>query len=212
MHRKTLPLLVLALFLLAAPLARARTGSSHGCTPSAGRVLLSNGIAQVYGAKNRLSEPLIFGCVLGRKHISVLGSPPECTGSGCIGLQGQPVLAGQMVAYELFSSSRPCCRSTTIQVRDLRSGRTIHRLPTGAPSREGDVGGGSASAIVLKSDGAVAWILSGGPARGNEVHVADEQGSRVLASGTDIDEHSLALAGSTLYWTQGGKPFSATLH
>jgi hypothetical protein len=44
-----------------------------------------------------------------------------------------------------------------------------------------------------------------------EVHAADRTGSRLLASGPTIDPHSLALAGSTLYWTQGGKPFTASL-
>jgi hypothetical protein len=85
-------------------------------------------------------------------------------------------------------------------------------VPTGSPSAEGNVGGGYASTIVVKSDGAVAWILSGGPSRGNEVHIVDADGSRVLASGSDVVKDSLALEGSTLYWTQAGKPFSTTLH
>jgi hypothetical protein len=35
--------------------------------------------------------------------------------------------------------------------------------------------------------------------------------STVLAEGGDIAAGSLALAGSTLYWTQGGLPRSASL-
>ena len=32
------------------------------------------------------------------------------------------------------------------------------------------------------------------------------------ASGSDIDPHSLALIGSTLYWAQGGNPITASLN
>jgi hypothetical protein len=45
-----------------------------------------------------------------------------------------------------------------------------------------------------------------------EVHAVDTTGSRLLASGTDIGSKSLALAGSTLYWTQGDTPMSTTLN
>jgi len=37
-------------------------------------------------------------------------------------------------------------------------------------------------------------------------------GTRLLASGFDVSPSSLALAGSTIYWTQGGKPESSTLN
>jgi hypothetical protein len=78
------------------------------------------------------------------------------------------------------------------------------------------VGVGPAVAIIVKSNGSVAWIAENeiGPPRGPaeyEVHALDSSGSRMLAFGSDIDPHSLALAGSTLYWTQGDKPFSAAL-
>jgi hypothetical protein len=65
----------------------------------------------------------------------------------------------------------------------------------------------------VKPDGSVAWIeeheLS---PRSYVVHVADRSGIRTLASGTDIDPKSLALAGSTVYWTQGARPASTALN
>ena len=68
-------------------------------------------------------------------------------------------------------------------------------------------------AIVVKSDGAVAWIVRTDPEEGMyQVHALDQTGSRVLSTGSDIAPSSLALAGSTLYWTQGGEPHSATLN
>jgi hypothetical protein len=45
-----------------------------------------------------------------------------------------------------------------------------------------------------------------------EVHTADQSGSHLLAVGSDIAPNSLALAGSTIYWTQGDKPTSAALN
>ena len=94
----------------------------------------------------------------------------------------------------------------------------LHKVPTGIPRPENAskvIGAGFTSAVVVKSDGAVAWINEHPLGRLEEteyeVHTLDGTGNRVLASGTDIGAHSLALAGSTLYWTQGGEPFSARL-
>jgi len=75
------------------------------------------------------------------------------------------------------------------------------------------VGIGLAVAIVVKRDGSVAWIVETGEEEGRyQVHAVDRSGSRVLASSPDIDPSSLALAGSTLYWTQGGQPATASLN
>jgi len=67
--------------------------------------------------------------------------------------------------------------------------------------------------IVAKSDGAVAWIVESRTYEdGYQVHAVDRTGSRLLAVCSDIEPHSLALAGSILRWTQGGKPMSASLN
>lgn len=101
-----------------------------------------------------------------------------------------------------------------VVVRDLRTGRVLHNVPTGtqSPPVPHFVGAGEATTIVVKRDGAVAWIVESKCLGGEyQVHALDEDGERVLASGRDIAPRSLALVGSTLYWTQGGKPYSATL-
>jgi hypothetical protein len=100
-----------------------------------------------------------------------------------------------------------------VVVRDLRTGRVLERLPTGSSTSSEVLGGGPTAGIVVKADGSVAWIVDGGEARGGlHVQVVDQAGSRTIASGTDIAPNSLALVGSTLYWTQGGRPLSATLN
>jgi hypothetical protein len=98
-------------------------------------------------------------------------------------------------------------------VRDLRSGRVLRSTPTGTSTNPMVVGVGPTTSIVLKKDGAVAWIVdTSGEQNRYQVHAADRSGARLLASGSDVDPSSLALAGSTLYWTQGGKAFSAALN
>jgi hypothetical protein len=70
--------------------------------------------------------------------------------------------------------------------------------------------------IVVNASGAVTLIArvedEQGTLQGYEVHGADKSGSHTLATGTDIAPNSLALAGSTLYWTQGAKPASPALN
>jgi hypothetical protein len=107
-------------------------------------------------------------------------------------------------------------------------------VPTGAPLKPepGYLGVGKIVALVVKIDGSVAWIAEDyersatAKAPYFDVYAVDGSGTRLLASGTDIDPSSLALsvdathldyyphtiAGSTLYWTQGGQSFSTTLN
>jgi hypothetical protein len=50
------------------------------------------------------------------------------------------------------------------------------------------------------------------PAGSQVLHALDKTGERTLAVGSNIDPNSLALAGSTLYWTQSGRPALALLN
>jgi hypothetical protein len=124
-----------------------------------------------------------------------------------------------------------------VDVRNLRTGRVLHEVPTGTPLKPAPhyVGVGPIVGLVLKSDGSVAWIaedyersskLYGAGAPYFDVYATDKTGTRLPASGTNIDPSSLALsvggigvggnrrtiAGSTLYWTQSGTTFSSTLN
>jgi len=100
-------------------------------------------------------------------------------------------------------------------VRDLQTGRFVVRESHGVH------GFLAVEQIVVKSDGAVAWMVqvnagwTGNPIY-REVYAVDASGTRLLAEGEEglnpIERGSLALAGSTLYWTQSGKPFSAPLN
>lgn len=115
-----------------------------------------------------------------------------------------------MVAFEETQESHE-----RIVVRDLRSGRSVIRESHGVHGLYG------VEQIVVKSDGAVAWMVRvnagylGKPVQ-TQVYAVDASGNRLLAEGWEgldpIERDSLALAGNTLYWTKSGKPFSAPLN
>ncbi len=118
------------------------------------------------------------------------------------------------------------CGEWLVVVRNLLTGRVLVSNPTGdskltratsnytVPEPGDYVGVGPALDVAVKSDGAVAWLVANQISRKPteyEVHVVDRLGSRVVAVDPRIDESSLAIAGNTLYWTQGGKPASTRI-
>jgi hypothetical protein len=91
----------------------------------------------------------------------------------------------------------------------------MRKVPTGETPKDHPkhVGHGPTTAIVAKADGAVAWILDTVQSENRyQVHTLDETGEHIPAAGSNIDPTSLALAGNTVYWTQGDQPFSASLN
>jgi len=166
----------------------------------------------------------IRGCVRGHPRSYKLGGPRESEGGGAAqsfsGI-GHEVLGGTMVAYEEFAGAANfeglTEASWLVIVRDLRSGRLLHEVATGigAKAQAGFAGVGRAAAIVVKRDGAVAWIAENyersGRAKYFEVHAVDQMGSKLLAAGTGIDLRSFRLTGSTLAWKQRGQRFSSLL-
>ncbi len=152
----------------------------------------------------------IFGCAYGAKRAFYLGPSPY--GSAQVSGGTSPImLAGPIVAYAVDQSN--IVREHEVHevwVRNLRTGKLIHRMPNGSPAESGNIGLGDTTAIVVKSDGSVAWIV--GTSDGPQVRSVDQAGEHLLAATPEIDRSSLALAGSTLYWLQGGKPMSATLN
>jgi ribosomal protein L27 len=188
------------------------------CPPAHWPVVIADSQAELYVHPAVLVEPLrpeeVYGCKYGQERSYELGQVPECGGGqgGCAGVTHE-ILAGPVVAYELFAHQNGIHSSSEweVLVRNLHTGTIMHREPTGTrTTTPSDVGAGPTVAIVVKSDGAVAWTNA--DEGSYQVHAVDKSGSRLLASGRDVDPHSLALAGSTLYWTQGDKPFSAPLN
>jgi hypothetical protein len=190
------------------------------CARANARLLLADGQVELYAAPNAL-EPVvlnIYGCVYKTGRARLVGQAPKDKYEGGPG-QGTGVLDltldGTFVAYaeSYFYATRGS--RNMIVVRDLRTGRVVHEVPTGTavkpePPTEGL---GAVIGLVVKSDGSAAWTIATDAEDGSyQVHVVDKAGSRTLATGGDIAPGSLALAGSTLYWTQDGQPQFAMLN
>ncbi|MGA7705606.1 MAG: hypothetical protein WB998_12005 [Solirubrobacteraceae bacterium] len=165
----------------------------------------------------------VYGCAAGRTHRYHLGGVPTISSTGGRSIKDE-ALNGPVVAYEEsnYGGYESRLSEQWIVVRDLRTGRLLHRVPTGVAEEAGPevAGVGFITGLVVKSDGAVAWIVDnfgldvGLPPEAvpfYEVKSVDGSGLRTLAGGTDVDPSSLALAGSRLYWTQADKAFSTAL-
>jgi hypothetical protein len=165
----------------------------------------------------------VYGCVYGHRPV-FLGELPDPSSQGYEGVE-RVTLAGTFAAYEeaYIGGAEGVRSERRVVVRDLRDGHVLYRVPTGqslTPMSE-YVGVGNVVSLVLKKDGSVAWVAEdyersslpgGGKAPYFDVYVRDRSGMRLLASGAEIDPHSLKLAGSVVYWTQGGKSFSVPLN
>jgi hypothetical protein len=221
-------LLALAAWVTPAGAARIKAPSSRQCVPPRVPVVAADPQAVLYLAPENREYPeflSVYGCSHKTGRSYSLGAVPPSVGtpSGGGGVR-LATLDGTMAAYAAGSGG-PAGASWLVVVRDLSSGKVVHRVPSGTPAHPepprtsnglpvGYVGIGPVESLVLKDDGALAWIAQDdfvGHAS-YQVHALDKTGGRVLAEGPEVEPHSLALAGSTLYWTQDGKPMSTTLN
>jgi hypothetical protein len=217
MKRLTLAATALVMLLLASSqTAGANRPATVECPPSKSHVMLADAQAALYSVVEPVGlyhnrEVRIWGCTYGHKSI-LLGGIELCDGSPCGGPERE-TLAGPLVAYQ-DGSGGELSRTYVVVVRNLHTGEVIRRAPTGTlvPPQPSVIGVGPAVSIVAKPDGAVAWITETGYPTEYQVHEVDNSGSRTLASSREIEPFSLALAGSTLYWTQNGQAMSAPLN
>jgi hypothetical protein len=203
---------------------KTRHKQSARCDVAHGHVVIADSQAIVYRSVEAFEPSVVYACSFTHPHIYERGpcqGDGSCGSLGCLSVERE-ALAGTYVAYAYFlvlGEEKDREETFLVIVRDLRNGRILYKIPTGTPRPQNAssvVGAGPVRTLVLKSDGSVAWINEHplgllGDETDYEVHALDKTGSRILASGTDIDPRSLALAGSTLYWMQGGKPFFTRL-
>jgi hypothetical protein len=124
-----------------------------------------------------------------------------------------PRRTGTLAAYVAFSHWK--CTTSTVEVVDLRTGRTRAALHGGSDYADYDANGcaawgGSVTDLVLRGGGGVAFVDVRWD-RSVEVVRADRRGVRLLARGAAIELRSLALRGDLVTWRDGGLARSASL-
>jgi len=206
--------------------ARATRGrpAQRTCPAQPKGVVVANSQAEVYIARPPFSSPHArgyFGCAFKSRRSRFIGDI-RLAGEGVVDTRN-PQLVGTVVAVESFVAARQASVSHTIVVTNLaRPPGGVRTLPPGTltatqqKANPGLFGVGPTTGLVAKNDSAVAWIVNDNAPPDPptyEVVKADASGSpTVLATGADIAPDSLALSGSTLYWSQGNTPHSGTLN
>lgn len=154
----------------------------------------------------------VYGCSLRTHNQFRLGIVKNCQTAARV---GPVVVAGDEAAYGLERCGIDT-GSTEVIVRRLTDGRQL-RSEASIAGMLGPESFESVDSLVLKPDGAAAWIATGKSivhvgSKLVELHRVDSRGSALLDSGTAIKPGSLVLHGSRLSWRHGGAVRTSTLH
>lgn len=192
--------------------ATASTPARSACAHAAGRTLASDREARVFRRSDHQGGFDLLGCAFDDNRIVVL-SQVDCVDQACTYF-GNLRLAGRRTAYSLDETSSNSDHAV-VEVRDLPSGRTLHRS-TFEPAVDLGYTGGT-TGLVLKRNGSVAWIRATcrpeAPPTSCQYVVLrlDSRGRSRLDAGPDVVPNSLTLKGSTLSWLDGGERRFASL-
>lgn len=179
--------------------------TTTACGPASATTLAANGRVRVY-----VLHQVVYGCSAARKRSFRLGHGTRSLAESSVG----PVaVAGDLTAYGLRNFGVDTVISSVV-VRRLTDGAQLKELA--ATHARGAESFQSIGSVVVRPDGAVAWIgtqhsIAGGRGTVLEVHASSTAGDRVLESGSAIDATSLRLRGTTLTWVDGGVTRHATL-
>jgi hypothetical protein len=196
--------LVSVVVVIAACGSSAATASAQ-CGPSGAKTLAADHLARVYTSKGS-----IYGCANTVRHSYLLARSSRRPGQPQIGTLA---LAGVVVAYGETMTGVDTA-SAQVVVRRLDNGRTLRSLaamnqPIGPESLQ------SVDSIVVKADGAVAWIATAHSIIRHraqaEVDRDDRRGRSTLDTGSAIASTSLRLSGSSLSWRHGAATRTARL-
>jgi hypothetical protein len=186
--------------------AQPGAGARAACGPAGAQTLAVDRVARVYQSGGN-----VYGCFTTTGHTYVLGASARSIREG---RAGPIALAGRYVAYG-YARFGVDTVSATVVVRDLGNGRQVRSGPA-TTKPVGPEFFQSVASIVVKADGAVAWIGQSGSIirHGSseiEVDKADAHGISLLDSGSGIDPRSLRLHGSAVSWRRSGRSRSASL-
>lgn len=175
------------------------------CGPPGAQILAESHSARVY-----VSHGEVYGCATGHAHSYRLGSSARSIRENRAG----PVAVGGSNAGYAMTTYGVDTVSSQVVVEDLADGRRLRALP--ASTKVMPESFQSVGSIVVKPDGAVAWIsqVSSVIAHGaavRQVWRADGRGNALLDSGRSIAADSLRLSGSRLSWRDASRTRSSTL-
>lgn len=174
------------------------------CGPVGVQTLAASQLARVYIVKNE-----VYGCAIGTHRSYWLGAGARTLRENRV---GPVVVAGKDAAYGLTGFGVDTISSQVV-VRNLADGRRLHKATAGtvalAESFE------SVGSIVVRADGAVAWISQtssvGHASPTFQVWRIDARGQSLLESGGSIGGRSLQRSGSQVSWRSGSTKRTATL-
>jgi hypothetical protein len=189
--------------------ASAASTSSHPgppCGPKSAKTLAASHTARVY-----VQQSVVLGCSAHGTATYRLGRDDRNITSVRV---NPVVVAADLAAYGAERHGVDTATATVI-VRRLTDGKQLSSNPATSPP--GVEAFQRVDSLVLKRDGAVAWIGDGssiaGPGRRVvEVRKLDKHGLSVLDSGAAVHTDSLRLHHSTLRWRHGAHTRTATLH
>jgi hypothetical protein len=197
---------LIALAACGSSLGKTSGGSaSASCGPAGAKTLAIDRQARVYESGGN-----VYGCSTASRRSYRLGASARSIREG---RAGPVALAGTDVGYG-YTVYGVDTVSAQVLVRDLATGKQLRSEPaTTGPARVESVE--SVDSVVVKPDGAVAWIgqsgsVVSGPTN-TEVDRADARGLAKLDTGSGIDPHSLRLHGATVTWRHNGSSRSASL-
>jgi hypothetical protein len=198
--------LLAAAALLLLPSATAGAKSHRPtCFPPHTKTIAADAKIRVFQTRRVVEHAHVtYGCLLGRKRPVKFLLPDFPTGFGPI------ALVAPFVAYGDYSDCAAAfCNPNSVVLQDLRGGK-------GTPV-QGQVSVATVYDLVLKPNGSLAFIASTFDTNGSiipglsVVNVEHGASAVVLDSGTGVMSGSLALAGSTLYWTDAVAPRAAPI-
>ena len=166
---------------------------SRGCYPKGSTTIAQDKAGRFYSSRHGFRSGPWYVCLFKQ------GTPRELRYA--IPLASSAKVSGRYVAW--FD-----------RVRGPGGQVAVYDMATG--HRNFDERTGRYGSLVLRANGSIAWIASklGPPANPPtwEVSRHDSTGTAIVASGPQIDPHSLAADGQWLYWTDVGSPRSAPFH
>jgi hypothetical protein len=190
------PIILAVLLAVAVPAAPAAAAAkSKRCDRKGSTTILRTAKVRVYEV-GRLDRT-VFGCLLRNGRRTAVAEYTSSDSS--ISDEPRPTIwvnRDSLAAHEFFCppDASPC--TGNVASYDLR--RRARKYAETVP-------GGVISQLVLKSNGSFAYVAA------DTVRKADSAGIGELDPGPSIEKRSLARAGSIVYWTKLGQPFSARL-